>query len=409
MNAREYALNVLNRTVREKGYASLIMRSMPEYFSDKDKALISELVYGTLRNRTLLKHQWQEYTSGKTSAATENILNMSVYQLFFLDRIPDYAVLSEAASLASKKDRKFIHAVLRKTAARGMIRSDDSDALVRTAINCSHPVWILKLWKAHYGEVTAVKLAETDQERPVVYGRINTLKAECTDLDPDRFHFINDVSFLYDGVLSDSPEFKEGKVLIQDRSSAMVPAYMDLKPGMQVLDVCAAPGTKTQQTAMYMENTGHIIACDLYEHRLELVDELMKRTGTTNVETMVRDGTVDTGLSDRVFDRILIDAPCSGLGDLRHKPEIRWHLEPDDIDDLCRTQRALLECSIKHLKEDGKLVYSTCTLDRKENEAMTHRFAEDYDLEIEAERTIFPYENNSDGFYVCRMRRKGVC
>ena len=413
MNARQYALDVLNRVMNEHGYASLIMRSMPGYFNDKDKALISELVYGTLRNRTLLEYQWKEYVEKQTSVRTENLLNMSAYQLYFLDRIPDYAVLNEAAALAAPKDRKFVNAVLRKMIAAGtkeLKYSTDSDVLVRTSVNFSIPLWILKLWKAHYGEETALQLAESNQERPVVYGRINTLRTDRTDLDPERFRFVNEVSFLYDGVLSDTEEFKEGKVLIQDRSSALIPSWMALEPGMSVLDVCAAPGTKTQQMAMYMDNQGHITACDLYEHRLALVEELMKRTGTKIVETMVRDGTLSTGFAPEQFDRILIDAPCSGLGDLRHKPEIRWNLRPEDIDELCSVQSALLANNAAWLKTGGKLIYSTCTLDRKENETMTHRFLQEHpEMELEEERTIFPFEENSDGFYVCRMIKKGVC
>jgi 16S rRNA (cytosine967-C5)-methyltransferase len=178
---------------------------------------------------------------------------------------------------------------------------------------------------------------------------------------------------------------------------------------MEVLDLCAAPGTKSQEIAMFMKNQGKIIACDLYEKRTHLIQDLMTKTGVTICETMVNDATIDKPKWHDQFDRILIDAPCSGLGDLRHKPEIRLHLKPEDLDEITKVQKDILTAAAPYLKQDGILVYSTCTLNKKENENQVKTFLQAHsDYALLEEKTIFPYENGGDGFFMAKLQRKTV-
>lgn len=407
MNARKYIITILKQVIYEDGFASLLLRKNREMFSEEDNAFISETVYGTLRNYYLIEKQWQSLVANKVRRDTALILDMSIYHLFFLNKIPNYAVIHEAVELSEKRDKAFVNALLRKISQRGLIQSSE-DTLNALSENTSHPLWILQLWNAHYGYEITKRLAEFNQTRSIVYGRINTLKCTKEMLEKDdKVHFVNDEVFTYDGILTNSDYFKKGEVIIQDLSSSLIPKVLDVSRNMTVLDACSAPGTKTQEIAMFMQNEGEIIAQDIYEKRVQLIDHLMLKTGVTIVKTKVQDSSVLNEEYINKFDRVLLDAPCSGLGDLRHKPEIRFHLKPDNIDELTSLQKKLLEVNGQYVKEGGILVYSTCTLNKKENEKQIQTFLKNHsEYELIEEKTLFPYIENSDGFYYAKMRRK---
>ena len=411
MNVREYALNVLVKVLYDHGYANLLMRQEND-LNEADQALASELVYGTLRNVTLLDYQWRDLAE-HCDRRTSVLLDLSVYQLQHLDRIPDYAVINEAVLLASRHDKNFVNAILHKVLKRGKKELHLEDPLEQAAMMTSHPLWLLKLWSAHYGTETAIKIAEQDQQRPQVYGRINTLKISKETLAKEEgITFLNDVSFICDQPIAKTAYFEAGAMVVQDLSSAEIPMLMDLKAGMKVLDVCAAPGTKTQEMAMLMENQGEIVANDLYQERIALIDQLMQKTGTVIVNSIARDASLpDDSLQLESFDRILVDAPCSGLGDLSHKPEIRLHVTPDSLDELVKLQTQILNANAPYLKKGGILVYSTCTLNRKENESQTKKFLQTHpDFELLEEHTVFPFEKDTDGFYAAKFHRSaGLC
>ena len=405
MTIRTYACDVLNRVVYEGGYASILMRHMPASFSPEDRALISELVYGSLRNWTFLQYQWQDLVSNKVRRNTAVLLNMTVYQLQFMDKIPSYAAISEAVNIAAKRDRAFVNAVLRKADQRGM-RMPEGTWPEKEAIQYSHPEFLLRMWDKQYGRDTAMKILEHDQARPIIYGRLNTLKADDAFYDQPGITHLEDQCFRYDGNLAQSPWLKNGVILIQSRTSQKTASMLDARPGMRVLDVCAAPGTKTQQIACAMKNQGEIIAGDIYSERVNLIHQLMERTGVTIVKAIVRDGTRPDPAELSAFDRILCDVPCSGLGDLSHKPEIRLHVTPESLDELTAVQKELLEQSSRCLKPGGILVYSTCTLNRKENEKQVEQFlARHPEFELIEAMTMFPFEQQSDGFYAAKLKR----
>ena len=405
MKPRQYILEVLIRVFQENGYASLIMRDCK--LPREDMPFVSEVVYGTIRNYDMLEYQWRSYASTHVKKKIALLIDMSIYQMQYLDGVPEYAVISEAVEMCGTYEKKFVNAVLRNVAKRGQIfpHTNDLNAL---AVETSHPLWLVNMWKAHYGEETARKLCAEDQERPYVFGRINTLKMKKEELEKgSRVRFLNDISFMYEGILSRTSMFEEGRVVIQDVNSAETVKYLDVQPKMNVLDLCAAPGTKSQEIAMFMKNQGKITACDLYEKRTHLISDLMARTGVTICQTMVNDATIDRAEWRDAYDRVLIDAPCSGLGDLRHKPEIRLHLKPEDLDEIVKIQRNILHTAASYLKPEGILVYSTCTLNKKENENQVQQFLDvHHDYELIEEKTIFPFENGGDGFFMAKLTRK---
>ena len=403
MSVRAEVLNILERVFRQHGFASLLLRKAD--ISKEEMGLASEIVYGTIRNKTLLEEQWRPFTK-HVKPRVAALLNMSVYQLLFLDSIPSYAVIFEAVELAGKSEKEFVNAVLRKAQKQGL-KKPEGNTIEELAVLTSHPLWILQLWKAHYGFETMKEIALHNQEPSLVYGRVNALKCKKTDIAqiPD-VRMLEDDCFFYAGVLQRTELFSKGMVLIQDRHSQKVVRKLDVLPGMQVLDACAAPGTKTQQIACLMKNQGKIIATDLYEARCHLIDELMNRTGVSIVSTKQNDATITGAFTEESFDRILIDAPCSGLGDLSHKPEIRWHLETTSIDELVRTQESILDASAEYLRVGGILVYSTCTLNRKENEQQIKKFlAKHSNYVLLEEETLFPMVDDADGFYYAKLKR----
>ena len=403
MNAREYALDVLYRVFHEHGFASLILRNSP--LSEKDTAFAANLIYGTIRNRSLLEAQWRPYTKGRVRPKTAVLLDLTVFQLFFTDGIPAYAAVSAGVDLAKKQEKKFVNAILRTVQKNGL-SVPAGDTAETLAVRYSHPEWIVRMWIRQYGSQQALQILAQDQKEHPVYGRINTLREESGLRESEGITMLEDDCFRYAGVLSRSQLFRSGQVLIQDRSSQRVVRELDVQPGMRVLDLCAAPGTKTQQTACLMRNEGSITACDLYEQRCSLIDALMEKTGVTIVETMANDAS-KTRFAPESYDRILCDVPCSGLGDLSHKPEIRWHLEPADVDAIIALQAEILDANADALKHGGILVYSTCTLNCRENEGQVRAFLKRHpDYDCLREETLFPDRLDADGFYMAKLRRK---
>lgn len=398
MNVRKKVLNILYRVMLEDGYASIIMRESKD-ISKEEMPFVSNLVYGVLRNYLCLEQQWRPYAK-RTKPKTALALDMAIYELFFTNS-KDYAIVSETVELVNSNEKSFVNAILRKVQKEG--KKDFEDPCTQY----SHPKWIYQMWKAHYGEEVALNIMKADQEIPSVIGRINPLKITKEELDKDEsITFINEYCFVKDGSILLMDAFKQGKVLIQNPSSIEPVLALQLEDDLKVLDVCAAPGTKTQLISSLMHNTGEVVACDLYEHRLQLINQLMDRCGNTNVQTKVNDATI-VSFEEETFDRVLCDVPCSGLGDLSHKPEIKWHLKPENIDEIIQTQAKILEVSSQYLKKGGYLVYSTCTLNKKENTSQIQNFLKTHDnYELVHEKTIFSYEKYHDGFYVALLRKQ---
>lgn len=409
MNVRRQAQDILYRVLYQNGYAGLLLRYQKGQETEH-QGLLTELVYGTLRNLTYLEYQWQDLVSRRVRPRTAILLDLSIYQLFFMQAVPDYAVIHEAVETADPAERGFVNAVLRQVQRRGRRPAAGRDVLRKTALETSHPEWLLRLWAAHYGEETAIAIARHDQTPAPLYGRVNPLKAEADLLQGDaKAEDLGGGCFRYRGALAQTSWFREGKVLIQDRASQQLVPYLQVQPGQRVLDACAAPGTKTQQIAVLMQNQGQIIANDLHASRVQLIEQLMARTGVSNVATTCRDASVlQTEWLEPGFERVYLDVPCSGLGDLRRKPEIRYRVQPEELDTLVQLQEEILAACCRYLRPAGILVYSTCTLNRKENEQQIRHFLQEHEeFSLLQEKTCLPMELDSDGFYVAALRKQG--
>lgn len=400
MNARSIAYDCLKRVMIEKEYANLVMRNALEAANEKDKGLITQIVYGTLRNYRLCRYQWEHLAKQAVNEKTAILLDMSVYQFYMMDKIPTYAIVDEAVNLVPHAMKGFVNAILRKVLQQEMRRCDD------LGIMTSHPDWIIKLWNAHYGEEATNKISQSDLEDAKVIARLNTLKVSKVELEEiPGLHFLDELACYADFNLVQSELFIDGKIIIQDESSQKVVEMLELSEGMNVLDCCSAPGTKTSQIAMVMNNTGHIVAGELHEHRTLLVSQLLTKMGITNTDVMQMDATrVEEYVDGQLFDRILMDVPCSGLGVLKRKPDIKLRCTPTSIDEIANTQRKILKSCSKLLKCGGIFVYSTCTLNKKENEKQIELFlTNNEDFKCIEQKTIFPFNDSGDGFYMAKV------
>jgi 16S rRNA (cytosine967-C5)-methyltransferase len=326
MKPRQYILEVLMRVFQENAYASLIMRdnNMPR----EDMPFISEVVYGTIRNYDMLEYQWRSYAKGHVKKKIALLLDMSIYQMQYLDGVPEYAVISEAVEMTGTYEKKFVNAVLRNVAKRGQIfphGNDLASLAVRPAIRCGYcRCGMLTMGKR--SPVSSVKKIRKASLCFRPYQYIEDEKGRSCQR-ADRVRFLNEISFQYDGILSRTSMFKEGKVVIQDVNSAETVKYLDVQSRHACVgSLCCPWHQEPGDGNVHAEQGQRSLACDLYEKRTHLIDELMHRTGVTICQTMVNDATVHRTEWENGFDRVLVDAPCSGLGDLRHKPEIRLHL-----------------------------------------------------------------------------------
>lgn len=407
-SARKVAWEGLEAIVSQGQYANLWMRENLEGLTQQEKGWVTQVIYGTLRNLQLVRYQWSDLVKQLPSSKIALLLDMSVYQLFWLHSSVDYAVVNEAVELCYPGQKGLVNALLRKVVARGQRELPQVDSLALLSLTTNHPQWLLQLWSAHYGPSVMEKLAKADLEEATVHARINPLKISRSELCeiPGVKLEENGWSVKADFPLAQSDLFKEGKVVIQDRSSQEVALLLNPKPLDLVLDACSAPGTKTTQLAAMMENQGTILACDLHEHRLRLVDQLAEKLDVHIITTQVMDATHADEMISEQFDKILLDVPCSGLGVLKRKPDILCRLKPENIDEIILIQKEILNHCAPLLKVGGTLVYSTCTLNKKENEKQVERFLKAHEnYKLCTEKTIFSYESGNDGFYMAKIVR----
>ncbi len=404
---RKIALDCLKEILMKQGYSNLVLKGLPKELETKDVALITQIVYGTLQHYDFLSYQWYHFVERKVKKEVELVLNMSCFQLIFLDRIPDYAIVSEACKLVKPELRKFVQAILMKCIGQGKKEVTNLNELETIQIETSIPLWILSMWKAHYGIEAAVDSARALQSQDYeLVARINPLKiTKDALLKDERIHFIDDWACSFKGNLLESDYFKEGKIIIQDYSSQQVVKILAPRAQERILDACSAPGSKTSMMAAMMNNQGSIIACDLHQHRLQLMKHGLDLWGISNATLIKQDMTeAHTRFEKESFDRILLDVPCSGLGVIKRKPDLKFRIKPEDIDALVLVQEAILDSCQALLKPGGVLVYSTCTLNKKENDKQVEHFVKKHPhFKVETQQTYFPYENKQDGFYIAKL------
>lgn len=414
---REIALDILINYYKDKGYINIKLNKELETHSlnKEDKNFITRIVYGTVQYQLYLSYLLAPFIKGKRVKAFERmLLLMSLYQHEFMDSVPDYAIVNEAVQLAKKKKgintSRFINAVLKK--AMNEKRSMEGlNKEERLSIETSHPLWLVKMLSKQYGYEITRKICYANNEVPIQCARVNTLLTSQDEILKNESFKKAKMSpvgvYYYGGNIANTKEYKEGLLTVQDESSQLVGELLAPSSDDFVLDMCCAPGSKTTHLAALMDNQGHIDACDLYEHKIRLVESNLKRMKVNNVQTHVIDSTKSSEIFKKEsYDRILLDAPCSGLGDLRRKPEIRYH-DSSIMDEIIPLQKKLLENAYVLLAKGGRIVYSTCTINKKENEKQIENFIERHrDMIKKAEKTILPYEEGSDGFYMCLLEKE---
>ena len=416
MNARALALNLLNDWQKSRQLADelLELALASTTLQSPDRAFVTELFYGCLRRKLSLEFLITQLANKPPQPIVANILQLGLYQLFFL-KTPAHAAVNETVALAKTQahtsEAKFVNAILRRAEREHDALQARLDATRETApwTYYSHPQWLWDRWVARLGRESAAALCEWNNQPPPTYIRINTLKASTKPADIDAeptshplcWRVVN-MSGLFQG-----KSFTSGEFYVQDPSTLKAVDVLDPQPGESVLDMCAAPGGKTTYLAQKMQNRGRIIAADLSSSRLALVGENCRRLGVTIVATLACEGThLDRCLRGEQFDRVLVDAPCSNTGVLRRRADLRWRIEETEIRKLATLQEKLLAAAAPFTKPQGILVYSTCSLQEEENRGVVERFVRSHpEFSLEATQSMFPPRDAMDGAFVARFHK----
>ncbi|HHX01790.1 MAG TPA: 16S rRNA (cytosine(967)-C(5))-methyltransferase RsmB [Firmicutes bacterium] len=402
--------------------------------NELDRALAAEIVYGSVRMQKTIDYVLNSISSIKINALeplVRNILRTGAYQILYLDRVPVSAAVNEAVKLAPVKNRRkvsgYINAVLRNLVRkhRSIQFPDlDSDPVGHVAVKYSHPEWLVKRWLDRYGLENTIRFCQINNTSPELHLRVNTLRISLEKLRnslveqgiaAEKGRFAPDV-LICSRMLSPAADasFEQGYYYIQNESSALVAHALAPRPGEIVYDLCAAPGGKATHLGQLMANQGQIIAVDQTRERIELIQENAARLGISIIKTLVGDA---RSLQLPTADRVLVDAPCSGLGVLRQRPDARWRRKEQDIDSLAKLQRQILENAATLVKPGGTLVYATCTTEPEENQDMIKWFLERYPHFSQSAlpswfpmsqsvgmTAILPFIHGIDGFFICKLQ-----
>lgn len=444
LSAREVSFNILYDIFIKGAFSNIAIKKHLEIELDsKEESLVREIVYGVLDNQLYIDFIISKASKIKLKKIHSSILiilRIGVYQLLFMDRIPESAAVNEAVKLSKKHGHKgsigFVNGVLRGISRNKeeFTKIDVKNKIDFISIKYSHPRWIVERWVNEYGEEFTEELCKKNNEKPELNIRVNTLMINKNELKRkliEKGLIIRDSNYANDSLIVENPiriteleEFNLGYFIIQDESSTLVGQIMDPKPGSTVIDICSAPGGKATHIAQMMDNKGKIFSKDIYEHKIKLIDENSKRLGIDIIQTSISDATKrDEELID-IADYILVDAPCSGFGLIRRKPEIKWNRKENDIEELVIIQSSILDNVKDYLKVGGILVYSTCTIEKDENYNLIERFLEQnknfklVDIENEMYNKenlhtlnygyiqLFPHIHDTDGFFIAKMRKE---
>lgn len=441
-NVRSIAMDMLVAIEKNQSYSNLLLNTTIEKheLSAKDVGLLTELTYGTLQRRMALDYYLEPFVKDNKKLANwvHHLLRLTLYQMVYLDRIPDRAAIYEAVEIAKIRGHKgiasLVNGVLRSIQREGLPSLEEvSDPNKRLALETSHPEWLITRWVNQFGYEKTKEMCEINLTAPLQTARVNTTKIsrdECVAiLEEDGYQiekspFIPEAIRSLKGNLASTISFKYGMFTIQDESSMLVAYALGAEQNEFILDACAAPGGKSTHIAEKMNNTGEIISVDLHQHKVRLINDNAKRLGLENIKTSISDSRhLQEKFKTESFDRILLDAPCSGLGVMRRKPDMKYTKTEKDIERLSTIQQDLLMSVSPLLKKGGILVYSTCTVDKEENENTVKTFLEN-NPEFEGDLSfknrmpeaiqplitgfdlqIFPQDLGSDGFYIAVLRK----
>lgn len=426
MNAREVALGALMQVEREGAFSNIAVKDALAKHHDlaaADRAFVSRLVYGVISRKITLDYVLMKYSKIKKKKISNYILmilRIGIYQLMFMDKVPDAAAVNESVKLAKRYGHKassgfvngILHAVIR---GRSELKYP-AEKLENLSVRYSFPAALVQLWVKELGEEQAEQLMRASNEDPPMVLRVNTLKTDPDELlkelqaqgiqaEQSKIYPLAVVVSGFD--VAASKLYQEGWFTVQDTAAMLAGAALAPEPGEIVVDLCAAPGGKTTHLAQLMENRGSVFAFDIHEHKINLIHKNAQRLGITIIQAEKADALQKRESLVESADRVLADVPCSGLGILRRKPDIKWNWEPES--DLPQIQKRILQNAASYVKPGGVLVYSTCTLNTRENEEVIQMFLKEH-LEFERleQKTYYPHLDKTDGFFICKLQKKGI-
>ncbi len=419
--ARDEALRILVRVEQDRAFADIALEHALEAakLDPRDAGLCTEIVYGTLRWRRHLDWRLRPHLRrplAKLDPWVRSLLRLTAYQIFFLDRVPRWAAVDEAVSLARLKARapgpaEFVNAVLRALTRAGEPPPLPALPVEALATRLSFPDWMTARWLARYGESGAEALMAALNERPPVTVRANSLRVSREELarrlrdeelaETRPTALAPDGLVVLRGAVPQWSAFTEGWCTMQDEASMLIAHLLDPQPAELVADVCAAPGTKATHLAELMRNRGKILAADPHAGRLKLLDKAAARLGVTVIETHAGPAASLVPRWNARCDRVLVDAPCSNLGVLRRNPDVKWRRTENDLEHLPNRQRAILAAATSLVKPGGRLVYATCSLEPEENEHVVGPFLDQHAEWRVDSPTDFPVGPDADGFIRC--------
>ena len=442
MDAREAALLTLNACHRQGGWSDGVLKKQlaAAKLDSRDAALATQLCFGVLQNQLLLDFYLSQFSNIALSRMEGKVLQalrLGAYQMLFLDRIPHSAAVNCSVEMTKRLCKNPRAAGMVNGILRSVERNLDhlpaipnTDPVSYLSILYSHPEWLVKEFCMTFGTEEGAKLLAADNHQPPMTVMVNTLRGTAEQvaqrLTEQRVE-VTPHPWLADclvlsktGDLEGLEAFREGLFYVQDPASRLAVEAAEVRPGMRVLDCCAAPGGKSFAAGIAMKNEGELISCDIHPHKKKLLQAGADRLGLSLLHPMTADGKVFRPEWEGAFDRVLVDAPCSGLGVIRKKPDIRYK-DPEPLKGLPEVQRAILDNASRYVRPGGILLYSTCTLLPRENEEVVRWFLEGHkDFKAEAFTlpgpvgtaadglvTLLPHRHGTDGFFICRMRREG--
>lgn len=444
-NLRALSLDVVMEVLEKGGFSNQVLGSVLskyQYLEKQERSFVTRLSLGTIENVLLLDEVLNSYSKTKVKKmkpVIRNILRLSVYQIYFMDSVPESAVVNEAVKLSKKRGMAglsgFVNGILRSVLREGK-EITEYETSVSTTYSC--PEWIVKLWEDSYGKGSAKDILSGFAGNNDITIRVNltkntpeklkaTLEAEGVKVKASPLpygFFISNVDYL-----EKLDSFQQGLFYVQDLSSMQVATKANLKGGEKVLDVCAAPGGKSLHIAemlSMLENgetveernlksetveernvkSGTVEARDLTADKVKRIEENIRRTGLGNISAKVFDATKFDEAARNQYDVVVCDLPCSGLGVIGKKPEIKYRVQPEDLDDLAKLQKNILKNAKDYVKEHGRLIFSTCTINKTENDENTKWFLEEFpEFSLVSEEQIFPKKDEWDGFYIALFEK----
>ena len=427
-NTREKALQIINDVLYKGTFLEESLEILKvSNIDERDFAFIKEITTGVVRNKTYL-----DYVIRQNSRVRFNrihkiiliILEMAIYQMYFLDKVPDYSIVDESVNLAkiygNKGSISFTNGILRSIAKKKPAQVTLKNSIDNLSTYYSHPRFYTEYFYENYGEEFTKKLLKANNEKAPFTIRVNSFKTNRDDLiknlsqigfEIEETSYDKALNILNPNGIIDTEYFENGHFYVQDLGSILVSSFLNSRKDSKVLDLCAAPGGKTTHLSELMDNTGEIVACDKSKGKINLIKENAQRLGCKNISPMINDARVLNDDFVNKFDYVLVDAPCSGTGLYRKKPDIKWNKGIDDLKDLGKIQLEILNNAKEYVKNQGLLLYSTCSLSKIENEDVIENFlSENKNFKIKKLRDkevlkLFPSVDGSDGFSICLLEK----